>query len=370
MYFLDFIFYSFILVASVQVIYFIGFFSKFVLLKPANNTPKNFAVSVIICAKNEAEHLKNFLPSILSQKYPDFEIVLINDASFDNTLEVIETFAAHHKNIKIVDVKNNEAFWANKKYALTLGIKASKHDYLLFTNANCEPVSEYWIQEMSACFNKEKNIVLGYGGYKKIKNSFFNKLIRFENLVTAIHYFSFAKVGIPMMGIGRNLAYTKDEFFRVNGFINHIKVRSGDDSLFVNEAATRSNTEICITKNSFTRSIPKVSFKDWIVQKKRDSSTSKHFKLKHKLLLSIQYSTKLLFWLLATILFITTFKWQIVVIVFALRLITYYSILGISSKKLCENDLILLLPFLEVVLMSTQLAIFINNLFSKKNHWK
>ena len=367
---LDFVFYSFITVVVIQVIYFIGFFREFAFIKSQKMVSEGMNISVIICAKNEAENLKNFLPSILTQEYPNFEVVLINDASTDDTLEIIETFAAKHSNIKIVDVKNTEAFWGNKKYALTLGIKASKHDYLLFTDADCKPVSKYWIQEMSACFDDKKSIVLGYSGYTKTHKSFLNKLIRYETLVTAVQYFSFAKVGVPYMGVGRNLAYTKDAFFKANGFINHIKIRSGDDDLFINQVATKSNTAICITEGSFTQSIPKTTFKDWIKQKRRHISTAKYYKVNHKILLASLYCTQLLFWLLAIILLISTFKWQIVAALVFLRITLYYTIFSASAKKLGENDLILVLPFLEVFLIITQLAIFINNLISKPNHWK
>ena len=367
---LDFVFYGFIAVVVIQVVYYIGFFGKFAFLKPTKQAPKNSPVSVIICAKNEAENLKKFLPSVLAQDYPNFEVVLINDASTDETLEVIETFASEHKNIKIVDVKNIEAFWGNKKYALTLGIKASKHEHLLFTDADCKPVSKHWIQEMAACFNDEQTLVLGYGAYSKTKKSFLNKLIRFETLVTAVNYFSFAKAGFPYMGVGRNLAYAKVEFFKANGFINHIKVRSGDDDLFVNQVATKNNTAICFSENSFTISEPKSTFKAWIKQKRRHISTAKYYKLNHKLLLTMLYISQFLFWLLAIILLITTFNWEVVLALFLVRLMLQYVTFGMSAKKLREKDLIWMLPFLEIFLICVQLTIFINNLVSKPNHWK
>ncbi len=367
---LDFVFYGFIAVVFIQVIFYIFFFGKFSFLKPIIESPKKIGVSVIICAKNEEENLKNFLPSIISQVYPNFEIVLINDASSDDTLDVMETFANEHKNIKIVDVKNIEAFWGNKKYALTLGIKASKNDYLLFTDADCKPVSKYWIQDMCSHFNDEKSIVLGYGAYANQPKSFLNKLIRFETLVTAVQYFSFAKIGLPYMGVGRNLAYAKSEFFNANGFINHIKIRSGDDDLFINQVATKKNTAICFSENSFTLSNPKTTFNGWIKQKRRHISTAKYYKLNHKILLTLLYCSQLFFWILATILFITTFNWQIVLALFLVRLIIQFIIFGKSSKKLGEKDLLLILPILEVFLIVIQLTIFINNLISKPNHWK
>ncbi len=368
--FLDFVYYCFIAVVVIQVIYYVFFFSKFAFIKPKKERTRKVPVSVIICAKNEAKNLQNFLPSVISQSYSDFEIVLINDASTDDTLEVMEAFAANHSNIKIVDVKNIEAFWGNKKYALTLGIKASKNDYLLFTDADCKPLSKYWIHDMCTHFNDEQTIVLGYGAYSKIKKSFLNKLIRFETLITAVQYFSFAKVGIPYMGVGRNLAYARKEFFNANGFINHIKLRSGDDDLFINQVATKSNTAICFSKNSFTQSLPKISFNDWIKQKRRHISTAKFYKLSHKILLAFLYISQLLFWVLAPILLIALFKWQIVIGLILIKLILQYTMFGMSAKKLGEQDLIITLPFLEVFLIITQLTIFINNLISKPNHWK
>ncbi|WP_067149644.1 glycosyltransferase [Pseudotamlana agarivorans] len=362
--------YIFLVVVAIQAIFFLGVYTKFVFSKEEQNDNSSLPVSVIICAKNEAENLKTFLPSICEQDYPNFEIVLINDDSTDDTLDVIEALASQYSNIKIVNVKSIEAFWGNKKYALTLGIKAAKNECLLFSDADCKPVSTHWISEMSNHFSKEKSIVLGYGGYLKIKNSFLNKLIRYETLITAVNYFSFALSGIPYMGVGRNLAYTKEEFFNANGFINHIKVRSGDDDLFVNQVATPKNTACAFSENSFTLSVPKKSYKAWYLQKRRHVSTAQHYKSSHKVLLALLYISNFLFWVLALVLFIAQIKWQIILGAFAFRLSLQYLILGLASKKLKETDLILLFPLLEFFLVITQLTIFINNIISKPKHWK
>ncbi|PWK19211.1 glycosyltransferase [Xanthomarina spongicola] len=367
---LDLLFYTFLAVVSVQVLYFTLIFGKFAFLKEKDVSNKNIPVSVIICAKNEAENLKKFLPSVINQEYPDFQIVLINDASYDDTLEVMEDFANKYNHIKIVNVVNNEAFWANKKYALTLGIKAAKHEYLLFTDADCQPVSKHWISKMSANFSNSKSIVLGYGAYFKIKNSFLNKLIRFETLLTALQYFSFAKNGMPYMGVGRNLAYKKQAFFNANGFMDHMYIRSGDDDLFINQIANKNNTEICISQDSFTESIPKTTYKDWIKQKRRHITTASYYKTKHKSLLAIFYMSQLLFWILAIVLLFTLFKWQFVLSLIVLRFIIQFILYGKASKKLNERDLVAYIPVLELFLIGMQLSIFISNLISKPKHWK
>ncbi|MFD2725493.1 glycosyltransferase [Hyunsoonleella rubra] len=371
MIFLDIALFFFIGVVLIQVIYYLYVFGKFAFLKVENNkSSQKTPVSVIICAKNEGDNLKTFLPSILKQNYPDFQVVLINDGSKDDTLEVMKTFASSNPKIKVVDVKPVETFWGNKKYPLTLGIKASKHGLLLFTDADCQPVSEYWISEMVSKFSSEKSIVLGYGAYSKIKNSFLNKLIRFETLVTAISYFSFAKMGFAYMGVGRNMAYTKTQFFESKGFMGHMNIRSGDDDLFVNQSSTKTNTAICISKNSFTASPPKTSFKAWALQKRRHISTASYYKKEHKFALALFYITNVLFWLLSFLLLAISHLPQFVIGLIAFRISIQYLIYVGSTKKLGEKDVLWMLPFLEIFLITFQMAIFITNIISKPNHWK
>ncbi|WP_456376431.1 glycosyltransferase [Lutibacter sp.] len=368
---LEYLFIAFIVIICIQFIFYILIFGVFAFAKnkQAKNNFKQ-PVSVLICAKNEAENLVNKLPFFLHQNYTNFELILINDCSSDNTLEVMEQFKNNSEiSIKIVDVKENEQFLGSKKYALTLGIKAASYEHLLFTDADCIPISNNWISEMTSNFSEQHQLILGYGAYKKIKNSFLNKIIRFETMVTAIQYFSYAKIGIPYMGVGRNLAYTKSLFFSTNGFANHLKIKSGDDDLFINQVATKQNTTNCYSLNSFTESTPKTTFKEWIQQKRRHISTASHYKWLHKFLLGTFYSSQLLFWIVSIALLSFLYNWQIVTLLIFLRFLILYLVIGSSSKKLNETDLIIFAPFLELFLIITQMLIFIKNLISKPTHW-
>ncbi|HEY9168097.1 MAG TPA: glycosyltransferase [Lutibacter sp.] len=368
---LEYLFIAFIVIFCIQFIYYVFIFGSFSFSKKkSSETNFNLPVSVIICAKNEAKNLTNNLPLFLKQNYPNFELILINDCSHDRTLKVMEQFKKEASiPIKIVDVVANEQFWGSKKYALTLGIKAASNEHLLFTDADCIPVSESWITEMVSNFSNEHQIILGYGAYKKIKKSWLNKLIRFESLLTAMQYFSYAKIGVPYMGVGRNLAYTKSTFFKVNGFINHMKIKSGDDDLFINEVATKENTTISFSLNSFTESIPKTVYKDWIHQKRRHISTASLYKPLHKFLLGLFFVSQLLFWILAIVLLGFMYNWQLVAVLVFTRFLFLYFVIGYSAKKLNEKDLILLIPFFEIFLILIQMFIFIKNMISKPTHW-
>ena len=364
-----YLFIAFAIITAIQCIYYFAFIiSSF--SKNKRKASSEHAISVIVCAKNEANNLRQFLPSIFNQNYKNsFEVVLINDRSTDDTALVFEEFADQYSNIKLVNVQNCENFWGNKKYALTLGIKAASHEHLLFTDADCKPVSTHWISEMTSHFSDKKNIILGYGAYEKKKKSFLNKLIRFETLFTAIQYMSYAKLGNPYMGVGRNLAYTKTEFFKVNGFIKHIKVRSGDDDLFVNEVATKKNTIVSLTKESFTNSVAKKTYSEWIRQKRRHVSTANHYKIKDKLLLGLFYSSQFLFWTVGIVLLSLQIEPQFSSIIIAVRFLLFYSAIGLYSKKLDEKDLIIFAPITEITLIFIQFFIFLKNKIAKPKHW-
>ena len=187
---LNIIFYVFVAIVILQVVYYLAIYGKFAFAKPQEITTKKLPVSVIVCAKNDSENVKRLIPLLASQNYPDFELVLIDNASSDDTLDVFEEFEQQYPNIRLVKVENNEAFWGNKKYALTLGIKAARKEYLLFIDANCVPNSFNWIAHMASQFTMSKTIILGYAAYEKKKNSFLNKIIRFDGLLTATQYFA------------------------------------------------------------------------------------------------------------------------------------------------------------------------------------
>ncbi len=354
----------------IQFVYQSFVFSRFSFVKPKKETPKSVPVSVIVWAKNEYENLVTQLPVLVSQNYPNYELVLIDDASNDETLDLFEEYEKQYSFVKLVKVKNNEAFWGNKKFALTLGIKAAKNEYLLFTDADCSVTSENWILEMTSHFSFKKTIVLGYGAYDKIKGSVLNKIIRFDGVFTAIQYLSWAKIGKPYMGIGRNIAYKKSEFFNVNGFINHIKVRSGEDDLFINEAANKANTTICCSPDSFTYCEPKTTFKDWMNQKRKETSTKKFYKDFDKIQLNLYFISQLCCLILGIILLSFQYNLIIVSSVLGFRYIFNWMVFGYGAAKLKEKDIILWYPIFEIILLITQIRVALTNLIFKPEHWK
>lgn len=364
----DFVVVAFLLAFIAQLVYYLGVFSRFAFAKTNDNFKEDYKpVSVIICAKNERDNLLHFLPEFLAQDYPIFEVIVVNDNSVDDTSDVLKAYSLQYPNLKIVNLPDSDRFYGSKKFALTLGIKAAQYENILLTDADCRPVSSSWIKTMSS-YTEEKEIVLGFGAYQKLPG-LLNKLIRFETLFTAIQYFSLALCKMPYMGVGRNLGYKKELFFKVKGFSKHQHILSGDDDLFVNEVANKENTAIVFCKESHTLSLPKTSFSAWVKQKKRHLSTGKLYKFKHKVVLGLYPLTLLMFMCCFAVLVITQTSLYLILALLLIRYIIQMIIFKFSIDKLEGKDLLVLTPFFELFYLFFQPILIISNFVKKNSKW-
>ena len=254
------------------------------------------SVSVIVCAKDEAENLERNLPEVLSQDYPDFEVIVVDDASGDETADVLTRLSSVYDNLRVRTVPAGAKFTSSKKFAVSLGIKAAKNDILLFTDADCRPASKLWISTMVRNFTPGVRIVLGYGAYES-KKGLVSYAISYDTVTIAMQYLSCAVSGMPYMGVGRNLAYRKSFFLSTKGFSSHLDLQSGDDDLFVNEYADAGNTKVEISPLSVTVSGPKSTIWQWFVQKQRHLTTSVRYKPSSKAVLGCEMFSRALFYI-------------------------------------------------------------------------
>ena len=250
-------------------------------------------LSVIICARNESENLRRYLPSILEQDYPNFEVVVINDGSTDESEEVLSAFEETYRHLYHSFTPSSARYISRKKLSLTLGVKASKHDWLVFTEANCRPVSNQWLRLMARNFTPRTQIVLGYNGYERGKG-WMHKRIAFDSLFTSLRYLGFALAGQPYMGIGRNLAYRKELFFKQKGYSTHLNLQRGEDDLFINQVATKDNVAVETDKNAVIRMEPIDRYKDWKEEKTSYLATSSYYHGTQRYLLGFETCSRLL----------------------------------------------------------------------------
>ena len=282
-----------LVIVGIVSIYQVYFYLRYIRIGSRVSTPHHKtqqlpAVSVVVCAHNEYTNLQDYLSLLLNQDYPCYEVIVVDDSSEDGSDLLLERWSRQYSNLYHTFVPQGARVLSNKKLALTIGIKAANHDYILLTDADCCPESKYWIREMITGFAQEQTeIVLGFSPYFE-KKGLLNRLIGYDTLFNGLQYMGMARAGKPYMGVGRNLAYKRDTFFSTGGFKGLLSNRAGDDDLFVNRIATRTNTTVVCNRDSLMWSVPKTTWREWFYQKRRHLSVSPQYRTSSKMRLVLE----------------------------------------------------------------------------------
>lgn len=351
---------TFVALFIVQIGYHWGLYSRiYFRYRAVNNNKLKFEtdfppLSVVICAKNESENLKRYLPSILEQDYPQFEVIVVNDGSTDESDDILTRMEEEYPHLYHTFTPETARYISRKKLSLTIGIKASKYDWLVFTEANCRPSSPDWLKLMARNFTSSTDVVLGYSGYESAKG-WLQQETTFDSFFNAMRYLSFALLNKPFMGIGRNMAYRKELFFKNKGFSAHLNLQKGDDDLFINKIATRSNTRVETDKKASILIRSMEYAKDWTEEKVSYVVTSHYFKGIQKYLLGFETLTRLAFYGLFIALLILSIignEWillSIVSLLFILRYVSQTLLFNKTATTLHEKHYYLMLPVFDIV---------------------
>ncbi len=360
--------YLFLISFIIQLLFYFLIYKKVLKKhKVKENTGLLPPLTVIISAKNEAENLRNFLPLILNQSYPEFELIVVNDVSTDGAKNILSELQSSYNNLQVLEIEGEHS--KGKKNAVTKAVSAAKYEYLVFTDADCYPISENWLKKIASAYSENTEIIIGYGAYQKQKG-LLNKLIRFETLFNAMQYMSFAIFGFPYMGVGRNLSYNKSVWIKNGGFLKHKNILSGDDDLFVNAAATKKNIKILTDSESKTVSIPKNKFRDYLKQKKRHLSTGKYYKQIHKSLLGTEVFSRFVFYV--GLIFLISIKKLVltVMLLYLARIMIIFIFMKKFSDKINDKQNLFFIPIFDILIPLLNFFIFVRTMINKRIVWK
>ncbi|MDR0971393.1 MAG: glycosyltransferase [Bacteroidales bacterium] len=363
------------LLVLIEAIYYMVVFSKVAFYNEIPKKERNLnslpSVSVVIVAKNDRYNLEKILPIILEQEYPNFEVVVVNDSSKDKSEAVLRVFQEVYPHLNVVNLYDNVNKFLGKKYPLSLGIKTAKNDLILLIEPSSRPSSYKWISSMVRGYEgKRKQIILGFTK-NETKKGFISWLISYDNLTSALNYLGNALISNPYTGYGTNLAYSRDLFFKNNGFIWQYTIPVGEDEIFVNKLANSNNCSVIIDKDAINIKNYEEGLSQMILNKKKHYVCLSYFKFKDKFISSIiPFSTFLIYILFFVGLLITKIPWQYLVLPLIVKYSLQITMYFISSKKLQIKQIAFFTPFLEIFFLFFNTIIHISALSTKKKQWK
>jgi glycosyltransferase involved in cell wall biosynthesis len=249
-------------------------------------------LSVIIVAKDQTEALAAHLPSILTQDYPEFEVIVVHDDAATESDDLLKRLEAEHANLYHTFIPQSARYISHKKLGIAMGIKAAHHDIFVFTEPDSTPVSDQWLRRIAAHFTPTTDIVLGYSGYQP--DGSHTLLPRYDRTLQQMRSLGMANEGHPYTASGRNMAYRRSLYKDQRGFTAHLALQRGEDDLFVNQAASGHNTRVMTDPESLVR-IDAPTFHQWKEEKISYMATGQFFKGLPHLVTSGETATRLLF---------------------------------------------------------------------------
>ncbi len=238
-------------------------------------------ISVIVTYKNEAPFIKKHLNSLLQQRYNDYELLLVDDNSKDETFYLLQEAAKKHRDkIRFFSLKSIPAGWKSRKYALHYAVQQAKGDLLVFTDADCV-VSPFWLEQFAEQYCRGASLIMGYSPYKAVPKRFLlSQLIAFDAALTMAINSSFIGWGLTYALTGRNWAIERRLWQRYQPLLNHRHIPFGSDDLAFHRI--KAEPSLLIHPSSWAWSATAKSWKAFLQQKKRHLSAFIHYPKKYQ----------------------------------------------------------------------------------------
>ena len=226
-------------------------------------------ISIIVCATNEYKQLRRLLPLLLTQDYPCYEVVVVNDRSDDNSELVLSVMQTEYPHLQIRNTYTDDRFGRSPSLALGVGIRAAQYDLVLCTEAHCRIPNTQWLRTMASRYGGQAEIVLGHTTHPACP-----WWIRCDFLQQSLHYLGHAATGGPYMGVGTNVLFKKELLFRNNGFNVRLTREHLPIYVFIAEVSTPKNCHICAEPSGVTHSGLKTNLSLWRIYKKMERNSS------------------------------------------------------------------------------------------------
>ena len=320
------------------------------------------SISIIIAARNEADQLRSLIPALVSQQYPDFEIVIGLDRCEDESVEYLEIYP--ETSLRWIDIQQVPAGWNAKKHALNTAIESSKGQWLVFTDADCVPDSKEWLRSLAREMTTQTNVVLGVSPYPA-KRSFLSHFIQFEGFMTYFLYTGFTRLKRPYMGVGRNMAVRKSYFLELHGYEDIKQIQGGDDDLFIQKADKRG-IALALGKNSLVNTMPSASMTAYKKQKIRHLSVGSYYSWLDSTLLSTYHFIHLTLIVLTILNFGNTFLLPTILFYLFIKFVSYRFV----ASKIGAGFNYILLPIVDTLYACMIPIIGIWSKFIKDIEWK
>ena len=336
--------------------------------KRKNTTPEKNPLSLMMTVRNEEENLKNNLPKILSLP-DDFELVVVDDFSQDNSYLIIGLLKDRYKRLTI-SALNQETKYSTK-LAQNIALKAANYAWVIPIPVSILQYAQQWLETISGAIKNEKNVIISYSGVTAAKG-FFNRLYRIENYYSYIRSTGFILNGIPFVYSDENVAFKKEKYFEIGGYGKKATEPYANLELIINSFIRKKTTTVFFNTDSSIKKSEQIKRSEYFELLKKSIRIEKHLSNYKRLALVFEEIVELLY-IPTAIIVIVLFPELCIVFagMLGFNFIAYLLIIKITQNRLNERKIFISSLVYGFIMPYFKLFYKLHfNRRSKKNRWR
>ena len=294
-------------------------------------------LSLIYTVRNEETRLKNNLVPVLSINDADFEVIVVDDFSQDNSFQVLGMLRGRSDRLKVSTLHQETRF--STKMAQNLALKAASYEWILTVPISYENATSEWISGISNALDNNKTVVISYCSAQN-KGGFINRIYRIESYLSFTKSVGYILNNYPFIYSEENVAFQKKKYFEIGGHGLKITEPYANLELLINFFIRKKTTTILFQSDTAIKKTEDLIWNDYLDILKKSLRIEKHLSARKKAALAFDEFTKLLFPpAIAAVLILLFDLWPIIAALLLIMFIARLFIIKITQNRLKERKI-------------------------------
>jgi biofilm PGA synthesis N-glycosyltransferase PgaC len=321
----------FSVVFIIQIYYLLGVYLKLVLHKKEISTPAPNQVTIILALRNEEPRIREMMTKLTELPFDDYQVMVIDEFSEDNTLRILNILAETNLRIKITSLSQETRFL--DKQAINIGLKGARSPWIVQVTPNFGAISQEWLSKLNGLLDNDTDAVIAYTNVERTKG-YRNLLCRLEGFNQFMISGSWILAGKPFVFQENNILFKKSLYFDIQGFKNKLNRNFANLELIFNENFRKGRVKISTDPELIVRDLVEDDRGDHLKLIKKGVQIRQSLDWSKKISLFLDDLTKVALTGLTVVLIILHPDYWIT---FSSLLLIYFIVLSIIVKKLLNR---------------------------------
>ena len=322
---------SLLVVFFIQVYFLLRYYLKLARHRDGDTTQNSNHISIILSVRNEEQHIREILDKFKEQQFEDYQLLVINVHSEDNTDGILNVLAETNPKLKVTSLSQETQF--SEKQIINIGLKGASSPWIVLLTSSTGEINSAWLATMNGLLEPDTDLIIGYTNIERFKG-FRNLICRLERFNQFMISGAWTLAGKPFVFNENNVLFKRSMYFDTLGFRHKMNRNFANLELIFNENMKKGRVKLTTNPDLAIREHIEDDRGDHIRLLKKGVQIRQSLSWSKKISLFIDDVTRILFpGLVATVIILHPEYW----ITFSALPLIYLTLLAIIVKMLLNR---------------------------------